>query len=315
MPKKLTQEEFLAKAVAAHGSRYDYSQVVYLGLKTKVKISCSVHGVFEQAPGHHISGVGCKRCAGCEKSKSQRWTFKQFITAAQAKHGVGTYDYSQAVYSGTDKNVNIKCHIHGIFVQTPHSHVAGKACPGCWEARRGDVTRGTTAQFITAAQAKHGVGTYDYSQVVYTVSTKRVKITCPQHGVFHQAPAHHLYGNGCKKCALEKRAAADQFGWADRGAGRLASLYFVRLFNQVESFYKIGVTFQSVENRFCRKALPGYKYEILAIHKSTNAAAVYNWEQSIIETFAHFQYKPKLYFVGETECFSSADEILSIFPL
>jgi hypothetical protein len=78
----------------------------------------------------------------------------------------------------------------------------------------------------------------------------------------------------------------------------------------------VGITFRSVKERFgSTESLKGYKYETLASHQSANAAAVFDWEQSILQTFAHFAYKPKIYFDGQSECFSSCEEILAIFPL
>ena len=44
--KKLTTEEFIEKAKAVHGDKYDYSEVEYIGALKKVKISCSQHGFF-----------------------------------------------------------------------------------------------------------------------------------------------------------------------------------------------------------------------------------------------------------------------------
>lgn len=38
MGKQLTQEEFINKAKAVHGERYDYSKVVYTRTKDKVTI-------------------------------------------------------------------------------------------------------------------------------------------------------------------------------------------------------------------------------------------------------------------------------------
>ena len=35
--------------------------------KTKVKIICSEHGVFEQKPNSHLNGNGCPHCAQEEK--------------------------------------------------------------------------------------------------------------------------------------------------------------------------------------------------------------------------------------------------------
>ena len=59
---KLTTEEFIAKAKAVHGDRYDYSKVEYMGIKTKVSIVCKEHGEFLQSPQKHLAGQGCIKC-------------------------------------------------------------------------------------------------------------------------------------------------------------------------------------------------------------------------------------------------------------
>lgn len=54
-----------------HNDKYDYSRVEYVNARTKVKISCSEHGVFEQEPYSHIIGSGCPNCGeyGYKKNK------------------------------------------------------------------------------------------------------------------------------------------------------------------------------------------------------------------------------------------------------
>jgi len=50
MRKNLTTEEFIerAKKVENHKDKnYDYSSVVYVNAKTKIKIICKEHGEFE----------------------------------------------------------------------------------------------------------------------------------------------------------------------------------------------------------------------------------------------------------------------------
>ena len=61
--KKMTQEEFIARACAVHGNKYDYSKVIYKNSKTKVIITCPKHGDFEQMPGKHLYGEGCLLCS------------------------------------------------------------------------------------------------------------------------------------------------------------------------------------------------------------------------------------------------------------
>ena len=54
---------FVEKAIKVHGDKYDYSLVNYVDSKTKVKIVCNEHGIFEQTPSNHIQGSKCKWCS------------------------------------------------------------------------------------------------------------------------------------------------------------------------------------------------------------------------------------------------------------
>lgn len=56
--KKLTTEEFIARAKEVHGDKYDYSKVEYANKDAKVTIICPEHGPFEQKPHNHLMGNG-----------------------------------------------------------------------------------------------------------------------------------------------------------------------------------------------------------------------------------------------------------------
>ena len=47
--RKLTTDEWIKRAKQTHGNRYDYSDTVYVNMRTMIKIRCKIHGVFEQA--------------------------------------------------------------------------------------------------------------------------------------------------------------------------------------------------------------------------------------------------------------------------
>lgn len=71
MAKKLTTEEFIQKAQAVHGNKYDYSKVDYQGSTKKVCIICPIHGEFWQLPGDHTNkACGCNKC---RKTKSKEY--------------------------------------------------------------------------------------------------------------------------------------------------------------------------------------------------------------------------------------------------
>jgi hypothetical protein len=387
MPKKLTQAEFLAKAVAVHGvCRYDYSQTVYAGSVGKVKIGCPTHGVFEQFATSHLAGCGCSACAYSKRPKGykkQTYTLESFIKKAREKHGFDTYDYSQTIYQPNPRKVNIicprhgvfmipagshisgqgcmqcarvnsgirrckrkeivialfwqihgncydyselpevftarealpiRCTIHGIFMQPHYTHISGGGCPRCADAANGLRRRNTKEAFITKARTLYK-DKYDYSQVVYKRGHQKVTILCPKHGPFQQEPFSHTAKKapaGCPKCSAQARAQE----WAERYDGQSCTLYLLRFFSGDEEFFKVGVTTLSISHRYSHGGKRGgYNYELLAQHTSTNAIRISEWEQSILDSFAHLHYKPKRPFQGQTECFSSADEILAIFPL
>ena len=122
-------EDFIDKAKVIHGDRYDYSRVVYNKAVEKVEILCKAHGEFNQIPSSHLSGVGCPKCAGKNK------TTEEFIKDAKEVHG-DRYDYSKVKYSTTHENISIVCIDHGVFKQTPDNHLSGKGCPKCAEICR-----------------------------------------------------------------------------------------------------------------------------------------------------------------------------------
>lgn len=60
-------------------------------------------------------------------------------------------------------------------------------------------------QFIQKAKNIHG-DLYDYSLVLYHNAKTKLQIICKTHGVFEQRPDSHLSGNGCSKCAYDKKS-------------------------------------------------------------------------------------------------------------
>lgn len=122
--KRLTTEEFIEKARAVHGDRYDYSKAEYVNTYKKLCIICPDHGEFWQIPNGHLSGAGCPKCAG--KYNDQEF----FIERARIAHE-DKYDYSKVKYVATDEKVCIICPQHGEFWQTPSGHMHGQGCPMC----------------------------------------------------------------------------------------------------------------------------------------------------------------------------------------
>ena len=190
MSKRITNEEFVAKAKEVHGDKYDYSKVEYKNNHTKVCIICTEHGEFWQTPSNHLSGKGCAKCSGNYKMDTN-----DFITKAKEIHG-DKYDYSKVEYINNNEKVCIICPEHGEFWQTPHNHLKGAGCAKC-----GGGVNLNTNDFIIKAKEIHG-DKYDYPKVEYKNNHTKVCIICPEHGEFWQTPSNHLNGCGCPKCAV-----------------------------------------------------------------------------------------------------------------
>ena len=137
---KLTTEEFIAKAKAVHGDRYDYSKVEYVGTKTKICIICKEHGEFLQSPKKHLLGQGCIKCHHNYLAKRYSLGKEKFIEKAHAVHN-GFYDYSKVEYVNSHTQVQILCPLHGVFNQEPASHLQGHGCPICANIENGNKRR------------------------------------------------------------------------------------------------------------------------------------------------------------------------------
>lgn len=188
----LTTKEFIKRSKKRHGEKYNYSLVDYKDSKTKVKIICKEHGVFEQRPYSHIQGDGCIFCAGTN-NKTTKTVVNEFISIHGKK-----YDYSLTDYKNMKTKIKIICKDHGIFEQVPHDHLRGFGCASC-----GKVARLSLEEFVKRASDKHN-NTYDYSLVIYKNMHTKVEIVCKKHGSFLQTPHNHLKFAGCPRCNRSK---------------------------------------------------------------------------------------------------------------
>jgi len=182
---------FIEECLNKKGNRYDYSLVYYENNKKKVKIICKNHGIFEQSPNNHLRGHNCPKCS--DKYFDMKST-DEIISNFKLVHG-DKYDYSKVNYFGNKVKVEIICKEHGGFLQTPNNHLRGQSCSNCKKM--------TTQDFIKKSNSIHK-NKYDYHQVSYINTRIKVKIICPEHGLFEQIPHSHLYGVGCPNCNASK---------------------------------------------------------------------------------------------------------------
>lgn len=310
-----TNKDIIDNLIKKHGNKYDYSYVNYKGYQGVIKIICPIHNVFEQRHDHHLSGSGCPKCSNIKSGEYARLNTGDFIKKSKELHN-DKYDYSLVEYKNAKTKVKIKCNTHGVFLQTPNSHLVGSGCPKC-AGRNKD-----TNEFIRQSKIIHN-NIYDYSLTKYTGNKNYVKIICPSHGVFDQISGNHLFGQGCCFCAQENRNKYQRnnpAGWSINNWSIKAKqskhfdsfkVYIIRCWNDEEEFYKIGRTFNTVKKRFSNKLSMPYNYEVIKefiFDKHTemidNARECFNKETELKRLNKENKYLPNIKFNGMNECYS-----------
>lgn len=102
----------------------------------------------------------------------------------------------------------------------------------------------TTEEFIEKARLVHG-NKYNYSLVDYIGSQIKVKIICPDHGVFEQVPSSHLRGTRCQKCgfkSLSNTKSMDTKEFIERAKKINGNKYDYSKTEYIRSFKKVTIT-------------------------------------------------------------------------
>ena len=69
----------------------------------------------------------------------------------------------------------------------------------------------TQEEFIDRIKNNRSTQNYDYSLSVYTGSNNKVKVICPEHGIFEKRACDLMHGEGCPKCAINSRITNPTF--------------------------------------------------------------------------------------------------------
>lgn len=122
---KKETEQFIEQSNLIHNGKYSYKKTVYTDGRTKVIITCPIHGDFLQTPYHHLRGHGCPYCG-----HNHRYSTEEFVEMANKVHSY-KYQYNKTTYINSHSKVIITCSLHGDFEQKPYLHLNGNGCPTC----------------------------------------------------------------------------------------------------------------------------------------------------------------------------------------
>lgn len=198
--RKLTTEEFIEKSRNIHGSKYDYSHVIYKNAITKVEVICPEHGSFNPLPSHHMVGTGCPKCGNKKINRNKRFTQEEFLDRVK---DIPNLTFEKAIYKSRRDRVIATCKIHGDYKITVEVLFKGSGCKQCASKKLSNDRMITKEAFIKKAILIHG-NLYSYDLVDYKGSFADVKIKCKVHNYFMQTPATHLKGSGCPFCKTSK---------------------------------------------------------------------------------------------------------------
>lgn len=222
----------------------------------------------------------------------KRLTQKEFLDRVTLIHP--TLDFSEFIFN-TTRTVSIVIDTLGIKYLFNANHLLNGKKPKSQSAIN------KQEWFIKNAKSIHGEY-YNYSKVEYINMKTKVCIICPKHGEFFTTSVNHLTMKyKCKKCSAPKiiNHPGGYNSKYKREPNYSVSLYKIRLYNDNESFYKIGLT-NNIKIRM--NAFP-YKVEIIEVEKGI-LGSLYLKEQKIIKNLKDFKYTPKIHFGGYSECFS-----------
>lgn len=239
-PDTKRTEDFLKRARAIHGDKYDYSEVVYLGSDMPVKLYCkSCKEYFWQTANAIVTKkAGCIKCYARNLDGSgdfKRLTTEEFVERAKEKWG-DQIDYSETIYTGYRYKIKIKCNVCGEVSEVwPNHHLnSDYPCPICAKKLAGEQLRSDKEEFIKHAVEMHG-DKYDYSKVVYVTRLTPVTIIDKATGKeFEQTPGSHLQGNGYKDSPETKSAG---------------ELKVMRVLNELGLNYKSEVIVNGIQGR------------------------------------------------------------------
>lgn len=211
------------------------------------------------------------------------------------------YDFSNFQYKGFDENIELICPVHKNFKKTFSKLLKG-GCQKCNIEKRASSQRWDKNRFIIEAVNRHG-DLYDYSLVDYKNNSSKIQIKCRDNHLFLQTPNKHLNGRGCPFCSKINNGFKLE-DWIKRCKNRTGLLYVVKCVNENESFIKIGITTQSIEERFNSITKMPYTFSVLHNINNLSSTEIWKLEIKLKKLLKELQYSPLIKFKGSvTECF------------
>lgn len=123
---------------------------------------------------------------------------ESFILRAKEIHG-DKYDYSKVVFNDITTPVTIICASHSDVEISPEVHLRTVGCQKCGKEIKIEKNKKSTEYFLEEVKKVWG-NTYEYNNLQYIASNKKLKVTCKIHGEFEKLFCNLIKGSGCPTC-------------------------------------------------------------------------------------------------------------------
>lgn len=279
---------------------------------TSCRFLCEKHGEFSCKPTNFFTSKhGCRLCSNESIGKSLARGLGEIVKGVEDTglfHLISVDNHNHYSYN-TNSKVTVRCLKHGVIETRPYiSLIKSVGCSKCLYEHKVNTKLYTKEKFVGLAKGVHGE-VYDYSYVDYKRANIPVDVVCHLHGKFSLTPSNHLDGQKCPKCTVKNSWSREGFlKFVESNYGGLSTIYFIRCYNDVENFVKVGHTCRTLKDRFSTKREMPYDYDVI-FQLKTDAATVYDLEKDVKEVFKLDDYLPKQEFGGKTECFKIENQV------
>ena len=294
------KQSFINRGEKLFNSKFDYSKVKYITMRTPVEIICPEHGTFWQRPMDHLRNkFGCPMCAQKYKDKTYKGTLankkaqiesritkEEFLEIANKKYN-NKFTYNLDNWTGlVNSEITVICPIHGAFNVLARTHIMKgnkNGCPLCGNKMRALHKSFTYDQIIGMCKEKYG-DYYTYPESnrdFYKTKQSKIQIICPKHGMFEKRVQKFLGADQeCPKCKIERTILNgyvpggynhDWFNKHPDQKSHTGILYYLKVIDKTNNqiLYKIGIS---------KKETPKYRIRSLRSSALRNSNIVLDIE-------------------------------------
>lgn len=286
----------------------------YVNSSSNLICSCNECGYEWGAPWNNLQGgSGCNQCAGLLKHELK--DIKKELISINPNIEIISKEYENS-----KTPLTCRCNIcSNIWKSRWNDLRKGIGCPECGVKTR-SLTLATSIKEIRN-RLKEMNPNIEVLSKKREFKDNKIHCVCKMCGCEWHPIVNNLLtkNSGCPECNKTRSSwKIDEWVQSGSKSKNFSSfkLYILKCYNKFEEFYKIGITYSTIEKRYCSSSSMPYKYDVLKIIESKDGRFIWEMEKILLTEHrkANLRYKPLKQFGGSVmECFTdllSIDELL-----